>query len=141
MVLTLGFVASAQNHGDRNNMRRELREYKLKYLAQEMELTAAQQPKFFDLYEKMMKEKHAAYSETMALKRKLKNEKNARDADYEALTTAMRKAKVKDQEIEKRYEKQFSTFLSAKQIYKWKEAEEKFRQRMQEMRSQKKKGK
>lgn len=139
LTIILGcFTLSAQERKCKDEMFNEIKEYKMKFLAQEMELTSRQQPKFFELYDKMMKEKHNVYKEARALGKKVKNNANATEADYEALSTARNKAKAKDQEIEKRYEAQFATFLSAKQIYKWKEAEEKFRKRMHEMRSSKK---
>ena len=46
----------------------------------------------------------------------------------------MTEAKEKDAEIEKKYDAIFSEFLTSKQVYKMKDAEEKFRNKMHEMR-------
>lgn len=135
MLLVCVMPALAHPH-----MSKELKEFKLKFLAQEMELTPEQQTKFFDLYTKMMDEKHKAYADARQLEKKVKNNKNATDADYRALSEAMNRARTRDAEIEGRYAKKFDEFLTPKQIYKWKEAEKKFRDRMSEMRQNHRKG-
>ncbi len=53
----------------------------------------------------------------------------------------MTDAKAKDAEISKRYDEKFSRLLTAKQVYKMKDAEEGFRRKMHEMRHKKAKGK
>ena len=53
----------------------------------------------------------------------------------------MLNAKEKDAELSKKYDDKFSKFLSPKQLYKMKEAEESFRRKMQEMRRKKSKKK
>lgn len=118
----------------RQEMWKELQEFKLKFLAQEMELDESQTQKFFDLYNQMSEEKGKIFKETISLERKLRKNPEATDADYEAVSKAITTAKEKDAAIEKKYDQQFSKFLSPKQIYKMKGAEEKFRQQMQKMR-------
>ena len=49
----------------------------------------------------------------------------------------MNRAKAEDAAIEKSYDEKFSQFLSQKQIYKMKTAENEFRKKMQEMRNKK----
>lgn len=142
MLLMLAAIvpALAQQKGkDKGAMRREVHEFKLKFLAQEMELREDQQKKFFDLYNRMTDEKVKVFKETKALEKKLNDSADASDADYEAVSRAITAAKEKDADIDKRYDEKFKQFLSAKQIFRMKGAEEKFRQKMHEMRHSKKK--
>lgn len=130
--------AFAQNRGkDRESMRREVQEYKLKFLAQEMDLKEDQQKRFFDLYKQMTAEKVRVFKETKALEKRLNNSEDASDAEYETVSRAITEAKEKDAEIDRKYDKLFSQFLTSKQIFKMKAAEEKFRDKMHEMRHKK----
>lgn len=121
---------------DHKAMRKEIMDFKIKFLAQEMELNEEQQKKFNTLYRQMSEEKGVVFHELHALKKKIG--KDANDAEYEAYTRAASEAKEKEAEIDRRYDAKFAEFLSAKQIYKMKAAEEKFRQKMHEMRGKKK---
>lgn len=128
MVLVPAFAQSRPG-GSKDEKRRELREYKMKYLAQEMDLSGDVQKQFFEVYDQLSDERGAVRREIRMLNRKIK-ENNATDADYESLN----KAKDKFAEIDKRYDSKFSTFLSGKQIYKMKEAEAVFMKKMRELR-------
>lgn len=118
----------------REKMWKELQEFKLKYLAQEMELEEGQKQKFFDLYNQMTEEKSKLFRETMALERKVRKNPEATEEDYAEVSKAMTAAKEKEAEIDKKYDEKFSKFLTSKQIYKMKLAEDKFRQKMERMR-------
>lgn len=144
LLLLLIFAAvipmSAQNKSkDRQAMRKEIHEFKLKFLAQEMDLREDQQKKFFDLYNQMTEEKVKVFRETKALEKKLTDSANASDAEYEAVSKAITAAKEKDAEIDRRYDEKFSQFLTPRQMFKMKAAEEKFRDKMHEMRHNHKK--
>lgn len=123
---------------DRAAMRKEMLEFKIKYLSQEMDLSKEQQEKFTELYRQMNEEKRVLFRATRAAEKKVSNAANATDADYEAAASAMTQMKEKDAEIDKKYDKKFATFLSSKQIFKMKAGEDKFRQRMHKMRKQRK---
>jgi len=139
MILAALTPALAQHIGKSHKaMRREVHEFKLKFLAQEMELKEDQQKKFFDLYNQMTDEKLKVYKETKALEKKIADSANASDAEYDEVSKAITAAKEKDADIDKRYDEKFRQFLSSKQIFKMKAAEEKFRQKMHEMRHNKK---
>lgn len=141
LVIAAVIPAMAQQKGkDREAMRREIHEFKLKFLAQEMELKEDQQKKFFDLYNQMTDEKVKVFKETKALEKKLADSADASEAEYDAVSKAITAAKEKDAEIDKRYDEKFKQFLTSKQIFKMKGAEEKFRQKMHEMRHAKKHG-
>lgn len=132
--------AEAQRHGKkhREKMRAELREFKLKYLAQEMELQPSEQPRFIELYDKMMGEKETLFRPIWETERDLRKNPKASEAEYEALATKKDKAKEEELKIDRKYEEQFSKFLTSKQIYKMKEAEKTFNKKVREMRHKKK---
>lgn len=121
---------------DPKTMRKEILEFKMKFLAQEMDLREDQQKRFFDLYTQMSNEKAKLFRETRQLEKKIDN--NASEAEYEAVSRAITAAKEKDAEIDRRYDAKFSEFLTSKQLFKMKSAEKKFRQKMHEMRHKKK---
>ena len=73
-----------------------------------------------------------------SLKKKLKKNPDATEEDYQKVTDSMNKAKAEAASIEKEYDEKFAEFLSQKQIFKMKSAENEFRQKMEEMRHNKK---
>lgn len=140
LLLALCVPAVAQkkerNHGE---MRRELQEFKIKYLAQEMELRDDQQKQFVEVYSRMSEEKRAIFREKRRLEKHLKENASATDAEYAAVGRALRDVDEKNLAVDRKYDAQFAKFLTQKQIYKMKEAEEKFRSKMREMRHKSKK--
>ena len=113
---------------------KEIQEFKLKYLAQEMDLKEDQQQKFFDLYNEMTAKRFAVMREARRMEKKVRKDGDATEDDYKAVTEAINKAKAQDASIEKEYDAKFSTFLSQKQIFKMKSAEDSFRKKLEEMR-------
>lgn len=143
IVLTVGGIYaqnSEHKKGDGEKMRKELDEFKLKFVAQEIELRDDQKKQFVQVYSQMQQERGKLFSDTRRMERQLKKNSNATDADYAAVSKAVTEAREKDAQIEKKYDEQFAKFLTSKQIYKMKAAEEKFRKKMEEMRHAKKKG-
>lgn len=129
------------DHGkkDRDKMMKEVREFKIKYIAQEIELQDNQKEQFVALYNEMSDKRDGVMREAFKLERKVKRDSNATEADYKAAADAMNKARAEDAAIEKEYDEKFAKFLTSKQIYKMKSAEEEFRRKMEEMRHNKKK--
>lgn len=140
LLVTIVTTSFAQGRG-KDEMRRDIREYKMKYLAQEIELKPENQKKFFELYEQLDRERQAISSEARATERRVKEDKNATDADFARASEAVSQARAKVNDLEKEYDKKFSEFLTPKQIYKLHEAEDTFRQKMREMRAEKRGGK
>lgn len=138
LALIIGCCASsfAQKHDGKKgeNMMKELREFKVKFIAQEIDLKDDQKARFVELYNEMCDKRVEAMRDAWKMERELKNNKNATEADYQAVTDAMTKAKAKDATIEKSYDDKFAKFLTQKQIFKMKEAENEFRKKMAEMR-------
>lgn len=130
-----GAAAQKDNHApDKKKMFKEVQEFKMKFLAQEMELKPNQQKQFFELYGEMNKKKRDCYKDVDELKKKLKSTPEATEEDYKKLREEENKANEKAAAIEKEYDEKFSEFLTEKQIFKMKEAETEFRHKMQEMR-------
>ncbi len=126
--------AQKQDDKKMKDMMKELREFKIKYIAQEIELKDDQKEVFVELYNEMSDKRMDVMRDAWDMERKLKKNKEATEADYQAATDAMTKAKAKDAEIEKSYDDRFAKILSQKQIFKMKEAENEFRKKISEMR-------
>lgn len=122
----------------REKMMKEVQEFKMKYLAQEMDLSEVQKKKFFELYEEMSESKKECYQEAVVMDRRLKGDKNASEEDYQQVRNAFNDANAKWAVTEKEYDEKFSEFLSQKQIYEMKEAENSFRAKFEEMKHNRK---
>ena len=132
-------MAQDKESGNKEKMFREVREFKIKYLAQEMELSESQTPKFIDLYDEMSASRDSCYRHVRKMEKNLKKSKDATEEEYQKVTEAMNEANVSYAEIEKVYDEKFAEFLSPKQIYMMKEAEQKFRSKLEGMRQDRKK--
>lgn len=132
-MLTAIFSVCAQNKVKERDMRKEIVEYKMKFLAQEMDLKEDQQKKFFEIYSQMTDERMKVVKDRKELEKKLNNDANASDEEFKKAMESINSAKSKEAEIEKKYDAKFSEFLTQKQIFKMKAAEEKFNDRMREM--------
>ena len=142
IILLSGFsslFAQEEDPVKREKMFREVQEFKMKYLAQEMDLSELQKKKFFELYEEESESKKECYQEAVVMDRKLKKEKEPTEEEYQQVRNAFSDANAKWAEIEKQYDEKFSEFLSQKQIYKMKEAENSFRAKFEEMKRKRKK--
>ena len=127
------FSQKSQSREKREDMRREMHEFKMKFIAQEIELQESQQKRFFEVYDRMWAEHGKLFKATRGIEKRLR-EGNPSEQEYTEACRAMTEAKEKDAEIEKKYDAIFSEFLTSKQVYKMKDAEEKFRNKMHEMR-------
>ena len=132
-------VAQEDEAAKREKMFKEVQEFKMKYLAQEMDLSEVQKKKFYELYEEMSRSKKECYASAVKMDRTLKHEKDASDEDYRKVTEAFNKANSEWTELETQYNDKFAEFLSQKQIYKMKEAEKNYRDRVEQMKHSRKK--
>ena len=139
IAFSLNLLADKKDEHRKEKMFREVQEFKMKYLAQEMGLNEDQKKMFFELYGEMSKSKEECYKESRLLEIKLKKDKDASEEDYQHLTEAKNKANLENAEIEKNYDEKFAEFLSPKQIYEMKEAEKNFRNKLEDMRREKRK--
>ncbi|MCH5229405.1 MAG: hypothetical protein J1F12_05355 [Muribaculaceae bacterium] len=140
-IITLILPASAKGEDGtrREKMMREVMEFKMKYLAQEMQLSELQKKKFYELYEEMCESKKDCYQEAVVMDRKLKEEKNPSEEEYQQVRNAFNTANANWAATQKEYDEKFSEFLTQKQIYKMQEAESSFRGKFEEMKHKRKK--
>lgn len=129
--------AQHNHRGDKGKspaeMRKEVEEFKIKFIAGELDLKEDQKERFVEVYTQMNNERIKVFEQTRALERKIKKNPNATDAEYAAVAKAITEAREKDADIEKKYDAIFATFLTSKQIFKIKTAEDQFRRKMHEM--------
>ncbi len=135
LVFLLGSTTSVHadkpGKGDNGQWKKELRDFKLKFLAQEMELREDQQKQFFTLYNQMMEEKEGVMRQA---RKATRNMDNATEDEYRQANETLLRAREQDLAIEKRYDEKFRTFLTQKQIFKMKDGERKFRDKLHELR-------
>ena len=138
LLLTLAAIpaAFAQKGEDPNRakMMEELQQFKIDFLAKEMNLSEKEKAEFTPLYKEYDEQRRQAGAEAWKFERQLKKNKDASEADYKRLAELQQNAKQKDNEIVKKFDARFESFLSAKQIYQMHQGEEKFFEKMKEMR-------
>lgn len=136
LLLITGYAAGSAQccKGPDPKMWKEIQDFKLKFLSQEMELSKEQEQKFFDLYKEMSMKKKALFDEMRSIQNSLDNNKNAGDKDYEEASKKLDALRDADAALNKEYDKKFEKILTKRQMYKMKTAEDKFRHKMQQMR-------
>jgi Spy/CpxP family protein refolding chaperone len=133
MLICAPFNMVAQKRNAPAPWKKEFKEFKIRYLAQEIELRDDQKSLFVPLYTQMMEEKDEIMKVPISMQRRLDKMENASDEDYRKASEAMSNARIKENEIDQRYEEKFKQFLTPKQMYKLKEGERKFRDKLVEM--------
>ncbi len=121
----------------KEDMFKEIQEFKLRYLAQEMGLSEAQKKEFNEIYSQMSMEKGKIFHECHKIEKEIKDNPNISDEAYARASEKLEAAREKEALIDKAYDAKFSTFLSAKQIYKMKQAERAFLEKLRDMRRHK----
>lgn len=140
MMLLMAIPSFAQKHHgdkDKDSKRKEMMEFKLKFISDELELKDDQKKQFDELYTQMESERRAIFKKIKEAEKRISDNKNASEADYERASKEITDAKAEMSQIEKKYDEKFATFLSKKQLYKLKEAENKFTETMRECRDKK----
>lgn len=141
LILLLGFIPSfaQKNDKDKEARKKEMLEFKLNFLAEEMQLRDDQKKQFNEVYTMMENERRAVFGRLKAAEKKIKENKAASEADYERANKEIADAKNQMAAIETKYDAKFAKFLTKKQIYKMKEAEEKFMKKVRSCRDKKNK--
>ena len=121
--------------------KKELQDFKYKYLAQEVELSDEQMTNFFELYAKLESERKQALKDCKTITKAVKEDGEHSDAEYERAVEAVLNLPIITGQIEKKYYEQFKTFLSYKQLYLLKTAERKFNKKLMELQKKDKKHK
>lgn len=141
LLAILAIPGAFSQEKDRAKMMEELQKFKIDFLAKEMELSEKQKAEFTPLYKEYEKECRQSGAEVWKFERELKRNSNASEADYKKLSELQQKSRDKHNEITKRFDAKLESFLSAKQIYNLHQGEQKFFEKMKEMRKKNPEGK
>lgn len=140
LAFTPVLFAQQPDSPKKNKMLKEGREFRMNFIVKEMDLSDAQKQKFMPLYQEMCQKRIECFKKAREVEKKIKKEgREPSDAEYKKIMEARDLAKSQVAEIEKEYNEKFSEFLSPKQLYKLKEAENDFTSRMEGMRQERKK--
>ena len=115
---------------DREQWMDQINQYKRSYFTKELDLTAQQQQRFFQLYDEMTEQTDRVEAEARTMEQRLTDAKDATDLEYEKATEAMYDAKVQQAAIEKSYMAKFKEILTSKQLFRLKSVERKFSMEM-----------
>lgn len=118
-------------------MLKELQEFKIKYLIQEIDLSADKQSEFTKLYAQYENERAVLFHELHHKFKSIRKKTNPSDNEYLVTAESMSTAKAREGELEKKYFNKLKTILSPKQLYLLKRAEQKFDRKLNEQRSKK----
>lgn len=139
LAIVFAVPAFAQKDSKKCEARlQEMQEFRMKFLADEIDLRDNQKKQFFEVYNQMTAERRAAFRKLKKAEKSIADNKDASEADYDRATKEMAEAKAEMVKIEQKYDEKFATFLTKKQLYKLKEAECKFFETMKNCRDKKK---
>ena len=139
-ILTI-LSSSAQGKEPTDEMLKELQEFKIKYLIQEMDLPADKQAEFTKIYAQYDNERSALFRELMQRHRSIRHNHNPTDTEYMVAAETMASGKAREGGLEQKYFNKLKTLLSSKQLYQMKCAEKKFEHKLGEMHRKKSKKK
>ena len=136
-------IPSFAQKPDKNKAARhkEIMEFKLDFLAKEIDLKEDQVKQFNELYMQLDKERRVILKRIKTAEKTVSENKDASEAVYEKAMKEISSAKNDMIQTDKKYDEKFSTFLTKKQMYKLKEAENAFMKKMQQCCEKKKKEK
>lgn len=138
IALFIAIPSFAQKQSaDKEAMRKQFTEFKLKFLADEVGLKDDQRKQFEEVYSQMETERRAIFKRIKKIEKSIKDNKNATKEDYKKANNEKAAAKKEMFLLENKYDEKFATFLSSEQVYKLKEAEEKFTEKMRDCRNKK----
>lgn len=142
LITSLALSAVADNHQkpskeNREQWFKEMREFKHNFLIKELDLTKEQQNAFFPIYDAMENECHKVHNETRKLQRDIKKKKGdeVTDIEYEKAAEALFELKNRESQIELKYLPQFKEILTPKQLFMFKEVEDKFTRHLMKQRN------
>ena len=105
---------------------KEMKAKKHEYLIRKLELTPEQQEPFFTVYDKMDSDLRAIDRETRELERRVSQNPDATDAEYDAAIEAIYSQRYREWVVESQAKEQFSQILTKKQMLKLKRVEFEF---------------
>ncbi len=133
----------AQTKGGANHeqMRKELLDFKVEYLMQEIELSADRQSEFERIYRQMEAERHNLFKGIPAKVESVARKVDVSDAELINTADAMASLKQREGALEIKYYQQLKKILTPRQTFDLKRAEQKFNRKVMEMRGRRHKGK
>ncbi len=134
IVLLCGNGVCAQqqtiNDSERERIFTEMRNYKHRFLAKELDLDSDQQREFFPVYDSMDDRLQKISSETRELERTVADNEDATDTEIEAAAAAVYSQKLREGKIEEEYFEQFKAILTPRQLLRLRSAEKRFTQHL-----------
>lgn len=118
---------------------KELQEFKIKYLIQEMDLPADKQAEFTKIYTMYDNERSTLFRDFFQRDKSIRHNQNPTETDYMVAAESMATAKAREGALEQKYFNKLKTILSPKQLYNLKRAEYKFDRKLNEQRHKGKK--
>ena len=128
VILAPCLLSAQSTAAQRARWMEQIRKTKFEFFTKEANLTKEQQNQLFPLYEEMEKSIYKMNNEAEALMKKTAANSRATDTEFEAAATAAARTTQRQGEIELEYFNKFSKFLSKKQLFLLKQAEDKFTQ-------------
>lgn len=122
--------AQQVSEGDRTRYLTEIRTYKHKHIAKELELTKEQQTKFFPLYDRMEDSIMVIGDKARTLEQVLDPQFEATDQELEAVAETLFNQKLEEGRLEAEYYNHFKQILTPRQLIALKVAERTFNQRL-----------
>lgn len=119
--------AAAQKR-DRDDFRKDIREYKHNYLRVKLDMSREQAAKFFEEYDKMEDAVTALNDEARAVEKKIYDapDGTVTDIEYEMASKTLLEAKVKESALEQEYYGKFAEILTPKQMFELPKVERDF---------------
>ena len=136
MLMIIAASVSAQGPGrpgskDREKWNHEIRQAKIEFISRELELKGQTKEQFQKLYEKMDKEITDLNEQTHTMSRNLRKKgKEATSLEYEKAAEAKFELKGRENVIEMKYYKEFKQTLTPEQLFRIKDLERKFNQKL-----------
>lgn len=121
-----------------DDMVKELQEFKIKYLIQEMDLPADKQAEFRRIYTQYGQQQSQLFKDMFSRFKSMKAKKEPTDADYSALAERMASFKSREGALENNCFQQLKSVLTPCQLFQLKKAESKFDRKVRDMHRKKK---
>ncbi|MCH5214156.1 MAG: hypothetical protein J1E97_03110 [Muribaculaceae bacterium] len=134
------FAQKSDRNHNRDDRKKEMQEFKINYIADEIDLSGDLKEKFAEIYSQMEQERRAIFKSIKSAE-KITENANATEEDFEKAAAKISQSRAEMVNLEKKYDEKFATFLSQKQLFKLHQAEMKFMDKMRSMRDNKKKSK
>lgn len=130
-LITLSASAHPQREASFSEWAKEMREYKHKFLAKELDLSREQQRKFFVLYDQMEDELDQLNDECRSLEEGIKSKGDeVTDDDYERASEKLFNIRTREGAVDLKYYDKFKEILTKRQLFQLKGAERKFTREM-----------